>query len=145
MSGKTTLITRATGHLGFRKSTPPETGLRTTKARMSMKLRLMLRPRSLEALNEPDSWMKDTNISFDLVIIYPLFVVGRDDLITTPQDALRGTNGVILRLVLGIKRPLLISRLISRTSLDCTLGAAFSHDHRQQRDTLVGNQRDRCA
>jgi hypothetical protein len=39
------LITRATGHLGFRKSTPPVTGVRTKKARMLMKLGFMPRPR----------------------------------------------------------------------------------------------------
>jgi hypothetical protein len=29
-------------------------------------------------------------------------VIGRDDLITTPKDTLRGTNGVIFRPVLGV-------------------------------------------
>jgi hypothetical protein len=56
----------------------------------------------VKALNDSEQWMKDNKPSFDLVNIHPPFVVGRDDLIAAPQDALRGTNGVILRPVLGI-------------------------------------------
>jgi hypothetical protein len=47
----------------------------------------------VKALNDSESWMKENNLSLDLVNIHPQFVVGRDDLITTPNDALRGTNG----------------------------------------------------
>ena len=55
----------------------------------------------VKALNESERWMRENEPSFDLVNIHPPFVLGRDDLVTSAEDAVRGTNGVILRPALG--------------------------------------------
>lgn len=55
----------------------------------------------VKALNESERWMRENKPSFDLVNIHPPFVLGRDDLVTNAEDAMRGTNGVILRPALG--------------------------------------------
>jgi nucleoside-diphosphate-sugar epimerase len=59
----------------------------------------------VKALNESERWMRDNNPSFDLVNIHPPFVLGRDDLVMNAEDAMRGTNGVILRPALGKANP----------------------------------------
>lgn len=59
----------------------------------------------VKALNESERWMRENKPTFDLVNIHPPFVLGRDDLVTNAEDAMRGTNGVILRPVLGKANP----------------------------------------
>jgi len=59
----------------------------------------------VKALNESERWMRENEPSFDLVNIHPPFVLGRDDLVTNAEDAMRGTNGVILRPALGKANP----------------------------------------
>jgi nucleoside-diphosphate-sugar epimerase len=55
------------------------------------------------ALNESEKWLEQekASISFDIVNIFPSFVIGRDELVTDAQDALRGTNMVVLGPVTG--------------------------------------------
>jgi nucleoside-diphosphate-sugar epimerase len=59
----------------------------------------------IAALNETEAWMKreGSNISFDIVNIFPSFVFGRDETVVDIQDAHRGTNAVILDPVTGAK------------------------------------------
>lgn len=59
----------------------------------------------VKALNDSEQWMRDNNPSFDLVNIHPPFVIGRDELVVNAEDAMRGTNGVILRPALGKANP----------------------------------------
>tara|TARA_R110002003_G_scaffold384_2_gene19221 strand:- start:18573 stop:19613 length:1041 start_codon:yes stop_codon:yes gene_type:complete len=57
------------------------------------------------ALNETEKWLenqKETN-SFDVVNIFPGFVIGRDELTNDAADARRGTNMVVLGPVTGLE------------------------------------------
>ncbi|KIW01429.1 uncharacterized protein PV09_07189 [Verruconis gallopava] len=53
------------------------------------------------SLNESEAWYQQQKPHFDLVYIHPSFIEGRDALVKTPEQAMVGTNGVILRVVLG--------------------------------------------
>ncbi|KAH3910203.1 hypothetical protein HBI56_078620 [Parastagonospora nodorum] len=57
----------------------------------------------IAALNESEKWLEQekASISFDIVNIFPGFVIGRDELVTDAQDALRGTNRMVLGPVTG--------------------------------------------
>jgi nucleoside-diphosphate-sugar epimerase len=57
------------------------------------------------ALNEAEAWMAKTKPHFDLVHIHPSYVEGRDELVRTKEEAMAGTNGIILRAVTGVKAP----------------------------------------
>jgi nucleoside-diphosphate-sugar epimerase len=55
------------------------------------------------ALNETEKWLANekASIGFDVVHIFPGFVIGRDETVTDAADALRGTNLVVLGPVTG--------------------------------------------
>jgi nucleoside-diphosphate-sugar epimerase len=57
----------------------------------------------IAALNETETWLEQekASISFDVVNIFPGFVIGRDELVTDAEDARRGTNEVVLGPVTG--------------------------------------------
>jgi nucleoside-diphosphate-sugar epimerase len=57
-----------------------------------------------KALNETEAWMEreKASITFDVVNIFPGFVIGRDELMTDASDAFRGTNKVILGPIKGL-------------------------------------------
>ena len=57
------------------------------------------------ALNEAEKWMAKTKPHFDLVHIHPSYIEGRDELVRSKEDAMNGTNGIILRAVTGVKAP----------------------------------------
>jgi nucleoside-diphosphate-sugar epimerase len=57
------------------------------------------------ALNEAEAWMAKTKPHFDLVHIHPSYVEGRDELVHTKEEAMAGTNAIILRAVTGVKAP----------------------------------------
>jgi nucleoside-diphosphate-sugar epimerase len=59
----------------------------------------------IAALNETEAWIEREkgNIGFDVVNIFPSFVLGRDEMMTDVKDALRGTNIVVLGPVTGAK------------------------------------------
>jgi len=57
----------------------------------------------IAAFNEAEAWIAQKKPAFDLVHIHPSFVEGRDDLITTAEAAVSGTNAIILAFVLGKK------------------------------------------
>lgn len=53
------------------------------------------------ALHHAEEWMRRKRPTFDVVHLHPGFVLGRNDAATTPAQAMQGTNGVILALLLG--------------------------------------------
>jgi nucleoside-diphosphate-sugar epimerase len=57
------------------------------------------------ALNETEKWLdqEKASISFDIVNIFPGFVVGRDEATSDAADARRGTNMVVLGPVTGVE------------------------------------------
>jgi nucleoside-diphosphate-sugar epimerase len=55
----------------------------------------------VKALNETETWMKREKPNFDVVHIFPGFIIGGDELITDVKDALYGTNKEVLNPVTG--------------------------------------------
>jgi len=57
------------------------------------------------ALHEAEAWMATQkaagSIDFDVVHLHPAFVEGRNDLALTARDTLKGTNALVMGLVLG--------------------------------------------
>ena len=56
-----------------------------------------------DALNEAEAWMVKTKPHFDLVHIHPSVIEGRNELVRTKEEAMVGTNGIILRAITGVK------------------------------------------
>jgi succinate dehydrogenase (ubiquinone) flavoprotein subunit len=56
------------------------------------------------ALNETEAWLEREKalLSFDVVHIFPGFVIGAHELITEASDAIRGTNKVVLGPITGL-------------------------------------------
>jgi len=54
------------------------------------------------ALNETEKWIKQEKPSFDVVNIFPSFILGADELVTDPKDAMNGTNYTVLKPTLGL-------------------------------------------
>ncbi|KAL9094832.1 MAG: hypothetical protein Q9165_002781 [Trypethelium subeluteriae] len=68
------------------------------------------------ALNEAEAWMHrqrrgggvgvgEASVSFDLVHVHPAFVLGANELATTVREAVAGSNGMVVQMVLGKKTP----------------------------------------
>ncbi|KAK0610152.1 hypothetical protein B0T17DRAFT_512452 [Bombardia bombarda] len=55
------------------------------------------------ALQEAEAWLERERPAFDVVHLHPGFVLGRNDGATTAAEALHGTNGLVLALLLGTK------------------------------------------
>jgi nucleoside-diphosphate-sugar epimerase len=55
----------------------------------------------VKALNETEAWIEREKPGFDIVHIFPGFVIGRDELITDVKDALYGTNKEVINPVTG--------------------------------------------
>jgi nucleoside-diphosphate-sugar epimerase len=57
----------------------------------------------IAALNETERWLarERTSISFDIISLFPSFVIGRNELVTDKADAFRGANEVVLRPLTG--------------------------------------------
>ena len=53
------------------------------------------------ALDAAESWMARRRPPFDVVHLHPSFVLGHNDAATTPAEAMRGTNAVVLAMLLG--------------------------------------------
>lgn len=53
------------------------------------------------SLSVAEEWVAREQPSFDIVYLHPSFVLGRNDAATTPAQALRGTNAVVLAMLLG--------------------------------------------
>lgn len=55
------------------------------------------------ALEAAESWMRRERPRFDLVHLHPSFVLGRNDMATSAAEAMRGSNGVVIAMLLGKK------------------------------------------
>jgi nucleoside-diphosphate-sugar epimerase len=53
------------------------------------------------ALNETEKWIQEKKPTFDVVNIFPSFVVGADELNEEPLDGLSGTNFTVLKPAIG--------------------------------------------
>jgi nucleoside-diphosphate-sugar epimerase len=58
------------------------------------------------AYNLTREFMSSQPRSFELVILMPVFVIGKNELVTRPEDILLGTNGIALAPVLGFTSPM---------------------------------------
>ena len=54
------------------------------------------------ALNATEAWVQTEKPHFDVNHIAPTFVIGKNELATTPEDAIMGTNGTSFGHVLGM-------------------------------------------
>lgn len=57
------------------------------------------------AFNKAKEFMTERNPSFDLIHIFPLFVLGRDETVTTAEQIVKGTNNMLMGPLLGTPRP----------------------------------------
>jgi nucleoside-diphosphate-sugar epimerase len=55
----------------------------------------------IAALHHAEAWMEREGPAFDAVHLHPAFVIGRNDVATSPAEAMKGTNGVILAMLMG--------------------------------------------
>ncbi|KAF9872253.1 3-beta hydroxysteroid dehydrogenase [Colletotrichum karsti] len=55
------------------------------------------------ALEASERWMREHKPAFDLISIMPAWIFGREELATTPEALLSGSNGVLLELLRGNK------------------------------------------
>ncbi|KAI9858731.1 MAG: hypothetical protein M1813_007363 [Trichoglossum hirsutum] len=55
------------------------------------------------ALQEAEAWIATERPEFDVVFLHPSFVEGRNDLAMNTREALKGTNAIVLGIVLGQK------------------------------------------
>lgn len=53
------------------------------------------------ALDAAETWMERRRPPFDVVHLHPSFVLGHNDAATTPAEAMKGTNAVVLAMLLG--------------------------------------------
>ncbi|KAK4153253.1 putative NADPH-dependent methylglyoxal reductase GRP2 [Chaetomidium leptoderma] len=53
------------------------------------------------ALQQTEDWLALQRPAFDVVHLHPGFVLGRNEMATTPAQAMQGTNSVVLALLLG--------------------------------------------
>ncbi|EJT76011.1 hypothetical protein GGTG_05936 [Gaeumannomyces tritici R3-111a-1] len=53
------------------------------------------------SLSRAEAWVARERPAFDVVYLHPSFVLGRNDAATTPAQAVRGTNAVVLAMLLG--------------------------------------------
>ncbi|KAF2666189.1 NAD(P)-binding protein [Microthyrium microscopicum] len=60
----------------------------------------------VKALLATDEFFANNKTEFDHVNIMPSFVLGRNDLATTPEEIASSSNGVLMRLVLGHDAPM---------------------------------------
>jgi nucleoside-diphosphate-sugar epimerase len=59
----------------------------------------------IAALRHAEAWMEREGPAFDVIHLHPSFVIGRNDAATSPAQAMKGTNGVILAMLLGKTLP----------------------------------------
>ncbi|KAH0543133.1 hypothetical protein FGG08_002559, partial [Glutinoglossum americanum] len=55
------------------------------------------------ALQEAEAWMARERPEFEVVYLHPSFVEGRNDLAMNTREAMKGTNAIVLGIVLGQK------------------------------------------
>ena len=57
----------------------------------------------IAALRATEEFVRENKLGFDVVNIHPSFIIGKHELVQNAEEALLGTNGVVLGLVLGNK------------------------------------------
>ncbi|KAL6886246.1 hypothetical protein HDV57DRAFT_382557 [Trichoderma longibrachiatum] len=57
------------------------------------------------AFNETKKFVAEKNPHFDVIHILPLYVIGRDDTVTTAEQIVKGTNRILMGPLLGTLRP----------------------------------------
>lgn len=55
----------------------------------------------IAALNAAEAWFQEKRPAFDIVHLHPSFVLGRNDMATTPTECMKGTNAMVLAMLLG--------------------------------------------
>ncbi|KAL9097933.1 MAG: hypothetical protein Q9165_000259 [Trypethelium subeluteriae] len=55
----------------------------------------------VKALNDTEAWVSRENPQFDIVHVFPAFILGKDELVTDVESILDGTNAKILTAVTG--------------------------------------------
>lgn len=55
----------------------------------------------MAALHAAEKWYDATRPAFDIVHLHPSFVLGRNDMVSSAPDCIRGTNAMVLAMLLG--------------------------------------------
>lgn len=55
----------------------------------------------MAALAATEAWCEAARPAFDVVHLHPSFVLGRNDMTTTARDCMRGTNAMVLAMMMG--------------------------------------------
>lgn len=55
----------------------------------------------IAALHAAETWYDMTRPAYDIVHLHPSFVLGRNDMATTPTECMKGTNAMVLAMLLG--------------------------------------------
>lgn len=55
----------------------------------------------IAALEAAESWYEDMRPAFDIVHLHPSFVLGRNGMVSAPNECMKGTNAMILGMLLG--------------------------------------------
>ncbi|KAK4085030.1 uncharacterized protein Triagg1_20 [Trichoderma aggressivum f. europaeum] len=57
------------------------------------------------AFNKTKEWVAETKPSFSVNHVFPVFVLGRDDTVTTAEQIIKGTNNLLMGPLFGSTRP----------------------------------------
>ncbi|KAL6872836.1 hypothetical protein J3F83DRAFT_713311 [Trichoderma novae-zelandiae] len=57
------------------------------------------------AFNETKRFVAEKTPQFDIIHVLPLYVIGRDDTVTTAEQIVKGTNKILMNPLLGTPRP----------------------------------------
>jgi len=52
-------------------------------------------------LNTTEDWLAKQKPRFETINIHPTLVIGRDDLVTSPEEIIKGTNAIVIGPLLG--------------------------------------------
>lgn len=55
----------------------------------------------IAALQAAESWYADMRPAFDIIHLHPSFVLGHNGMVSTPNECMKGTNAMILGMLLG--------------------------------------------
>lgn len=55
----------------------------------------------MAALHATEKWYDTARPAFDIVHLHPSFVLGRNDMTTTARDCMKGTNAMVLAMMMG--------------------------------------------
>ncbi|KAF2003836.1 NAD(P)-binding protein [Amniculicola lignicola CBS 123094] len=54
-----------------------------------------------KALQDAEAWVEEKKPNFDVVHLFPSFIIGPDELSQTAEDCFKGTNGIVLKPLTG--------------------------------------------